>query len=273
MNYLYFLQKSTQRQREAERAVRERLRNLFAPVFAQFPEELSNARNRREIASRVEDEMLDLEEEYADILWEEGQPIAEYGANRTVHHLQAAGVSIAIGVIGSGVFDRLEEMTIETTQQTLARMSDDIVEYASQLVRDDLDESEIVERLNDKFNTMEQYETERIARTEMTSYNNMAAYETERELGVDFHQWITADDENVRGLEDWDTANHVIMHEQIVRVGEQFSNGLLYPGDKSGPLNEIINCRCWEIPFIIPEDYSAPPAQRYFYEDDLIEVV
>jgi hypothetical protein len=49
--------------------------------------------------------------------------------------------------------------------------------------------------------------------------------------------WATAADERVR-------ASHVALHGDSVGLNEAFGNGLQYPGDLSGPPEEVINCRC-----------------------------
>jgi len=57
-----------------------------------------------------------------------------------------------------------------------------------------------------------------------------------------------------------------------VRVGEPFSNGLYYPGDRSGgdgTIREWINCRCRLVPFLMPEGKMAPIGKNWFYEGDL----
>jgi hypothetical protein len=49
--------------------------------------------------------------------------------------------------------------------------------------------------------------------------------------------WATASDERVR-------ASHMALHGDSVGLNEAFGNGLQYPGDLSGPPEEVINCRC-----------------------------
>jgi hypothetical protein len=127
-------------------------------------------------------------------------------------------------------------------------------------------------RLREKFNGMLGYELERIARTEIQGAQNLASYMSELELGVTYHMWNTVLDGRVRGLRSRDRANHVVMHGQIVRVGEPFSNGLKYPGDRNAVIAEWINCRCFTTPYLIPMGYAAPNAP-YFFEGDLLRVV
>lgn len=49
--------------------------------------------------------------------------------------------------------------------------------------------------------------------------------------------WRTMLDERVR-------ESHVRLEHQVRDIDERFSNGLMYPGDPHGPLEEIMNCRC-----------------------------
>ena len=44
----------------------------------------------------------------------------------------------------------------------------------------------------------------------------------------------------------------------------------MYPGDMLGSAEEVINCRCQALPFIMPFGYIAPPGMAQFREDDLI---
>jgi hypothetical protein len=50
--------------------------------------------------------------------------------------------------------------------------------------------------------------------------------------------WETASDDRVRD-------SHAEMNGESVGLDEAFSNGLMYPGDPSGPVEEIANCRCY----------------------------
>lgn len=96
------------------------------------------------------------------------------------------------------------------------------------------------------------YRAENIARTEAMASLHEAqqqAMEQAVEAGINpeavTFTWRTAHDQRVR-----DT--HEPMDGQTVAMGELFVTGagvqLEYPGDPSGPPEEIINCRCWREP-------------------------
>jgi SPP1 gp7 family putative phage head morphogenesis protein len=50
-------------------------------------------------------------------------------------------------------------------------------------------------------------------------------------------RWVAVMDERTR-------ASHASINGEVVPVAEPFSNGLMYPGDPSGPPEEVYNCRC-----------------------------
>ena len=52
-----------------------------------------------------------------------------------------------------------------------------------------------------------------------------------------FMVWVTMADELVRD-------SHAALHGTAVPVDQEFPNGLMYPGDPSGPPEEVYNCRC-----------------------------
>lgn len=94
----------------------------------------------------------------------------------------------------------------------------------------------------------------RAARTAMTSAENAGrvdSYKRAERIGITLEQeWMATLDERTRH-------SHRVIDGQHVRVGAKFSNGLSFPGDPSGPGEEIWNCRCtlvaW-LPDVGPED-------------------
>lgn len=65
---------------------------------------------------------------------------------------------------------------------------------------------------------------------------------------LQYQQWFTQKDDKVRENLDFD---HVEADGQRVEIGQSFivsGESLRYPGDPSGSLGNIINCRCFAIP-------------------------
>jgi len=108
---------------------------------------------------------------------------------------------------------------------------------------------EIADRVRRKFTGMEKDRALVIAKTETT-----CIYEGGRDLvfqqaGVQWTQWVTSGLGNER-------LTHQAANQQIKAIGEKFTVGgyeLAYPGDPSGPPQEVINCNCVRIAVASPE--------------------
>lgn len=87
--------------------------------------------------------------------------------------------------------------------------------------------------------------SEKIARTETHNTVSAGTHETYIAANIQQREWLTTIDGRERD-------SHAAINGEIVGINQPFSNGLMYPGDPSGPAEEIINCRCVELP-IIPE--------------------
>lgn len=105
-----------------------------------------------------------------------------------------------------------------------------------------LNTADIAKNIAEKTLELAEGRSRNISRTE--THNSIMAVTNQNLIaqGFNSHTWLTFGDEVVR---DW----HVDLDGETVQIGEQFSNGLLYPGDTNGPADEIVNCRC----FVIPE--------------------
>ena len=82
-----------------------------------------------------------------------------------------------------------------------------------------------------------------IARTETGKAFNSGRVVGMIQAGISKQEWLTARDSFVRD-------SHQPLDGDVVAVGSAFSNGLMYPGDPSGPPEEVINCRCTILPVI-----------------------
>ena len=85
------------------------------------------------------------------------------------------------------------------------------------------------------------YRADAIARTETHGAANYGSNEAAKLTGLPLRrEWLAAQDERTR-------ESHVSADGQIRGVDEAFDVGgsaLMYPGDPSGPAEEVINCRC-----------------------------
>jgi len=169
------------------------------------------------------------------------------------------------------VATRLREHVFEASARTLDRLTGNVMQTLDGAYREGLGIREAMDALRGDFRQMRDFELQRVARTEIHSAAADGAFATERELGVEYHQWWTALDDRVR---DGSTgsADHVSLHGQIVRVGDTFENGLQYPGDRTGPLEEWINCRCRAVPYLMPRGKAAPAGRSWFSESELVDV-
>lgn len=114
---------------------------------------------------------------------------------------------------------------------------------------------EIYERISQVYNVRKaDYETERIARTEMLKASNMGSIEGMRQSGVVGRKgWLSALDDRTRTPAKGDAFDHVGAHGEEVGLNEKFQRTgepLDHPGDPSGSLANIINCRCSVYPVI-----------------------
>jgi hypothetical protein len=124
--------------------------------------------------------------------------------------------------------------------------------FDSAVEGDDVIPADKIDRMVTAYtNNMLRYRGETIGRTEA-----MGALHTAQQQGIEQavaagvlkakqvkFRWNTSQDDRVRD-------SHAEIEGQVRALGEEFDNGLLYPGDPSGPPEEIINCRCWRTPEI-----------------------
>lgn len=99
----------------------------------------------------------------------------------------------------------------------------------------------------------------RNARTAITSAQNggrMDGYKRLAEMGVQMQkEWIATLDERTRN-------SHRDMDGERVPYDKTFSNGLMFPGDPSGPGREVWNCRC-TMRSIFPENSELRKVSYY----------
>ena len=170
-----------------------------------------------------------------------------------------------------GAEEDLFERIFIASQATMARVEQSIMTILLDGYKSGKGINYVANELNRRFDQLTTWESKRIARTEIHNSHNTAVHDSYNEMGIEYTMWITAHDDRVRGLKETDTADHVELDGEIIRLGDTYSNGLKYPGDTDGPIEEWINCRCANAPYNMPYGYTAPPMEQ-FTENDLIKI-
>ncbi len=199
---------------------------------------IKEIKNRFKLTSNVlelkhiTEPLLEAKDEFARILIDNTKD----ALNRGMDKVQKARIdSKGLLEYSQWVSDNLREHYFTASQRTLERIAGDIMNNIQQSYEEGLGYREASQRLEQVFTNMQTYELERIARTELGRAESLGMYTSEIELGVEYHQWSTMEDDLVRD-------SHSDLEGQIVRVGDEFSNGLKYPLDTSGDISEWINC-------------------------------
>jgi SPP1 gp7 family putative phage head morphogenesis protein len=265
--HLEVLKEVDRRTREAELRLGRRMGGIMDKVKE---DTLAELRRQGKLPTsemekkQIENKIMDNSEDLAKEMSEDTKQAAQLGRNRTVSHLQNKGLSIQHNKMPDRVMTMIQEHTFEASSRTMSNVVGNVMDSLASSYADGLGIDDAAARLGDTFQNMKKNELTRIARTEINSFQNLGVYETNKELGVKYHQWISASDSRTRH-------SHKEINGEIVEIGKPFSNGLLHPGDRSGPIEEWINCRCRLVPYLMPEDMAAPVGKDYFYEKDLVK--
>lgn len=163
----------------------------------------------------------------------------------------------------SQVNRELHQNNFVASEKTMNRVNQEINNILANCYNNGEGIDETGKAIKHKFSMLKGYEANRIARTETHTAQELGIQDEYDTLGVEYTQWLTHIDERTR-------TSHQEINKQIIRRGSTFSNGLRYPGDKSGPIEEWINCRCVDIPYIPPAGMMFPPGQIRYKESDLI---
>jgi SPP1 gp7 family putative phage head morphogenesis protein len=173
-------------------------------------------------------------------LFDKYKPLVKEQMKQTSESLGNENINWAVTDDSVQAFAALRKDIVEGINSTTFDMAGDTI---SDVIADSLDEGLTIKETADaiKSKVQELYDVRltnanTIARTETGSITNMARLEAFKEEGVEFWEWVTSKDDNVRD-------EHRIDGE-IVRVGEPFSNGLKMPLDPDGSPDLICNCRC-----------------------------
>lgn len=138
----------------------------------------------------------------------------------------------------------LQQITFEVATTT----RDAMLEVLAQAIKEGWSIDETVKRLEDLPFTTSQ--AARIVRTEINRAANVGAKAQSQTFQYEqMKEWISAEDDRVRGNDPKDHASHVALDGQRINEGDVFRdprNGdlLEFPGDLRASAESTINCRC-----------------------------
>jgi hypothetical protein len=104
---------------------------------------------------------------------------------------------------------------------------------------------ELGDSIREFYDDKSAFKSMRVARTEVGAAAGFGQHEAAVQSNVQAKRWVSSRDDRVRD-------KHVIMDTEEQVLDWPYSNGLMYPGDTSGDLDEFIQCRC---------------AEQYFFRD------
>lgn len=248
------IKKVDERTLRAENRLNNKLLKLQAGLEAEFIRALrergylpSGYRERRRFVSRIfEIPFQDMKTVIAD----ESISGAELGRQMTLDELFQEGFKVTFDSFNDRAKQKLWEKVYEFSNDTFMRIEGDFIQTLANGYEEGLGIDEVARNLRDDFKNLRDYRLRNIARTEIQSAQNEGSHQTMQEYGVRYKQWLTVGDDRVRGNDPHDEYDHIHLHGQVVEFDEEYSNGMMYPGDRSGDIGDWINCRCRERPYI-----------------------
>jgi len=275
---------------EAERRIVRELNGAISGVDEEIIRQLRRRGLAQVIAQGATDNVLlqaGLREAFTrmtEMLMEERPEISQAARNSVISQLQQQGESVEFIDFSPQVSQRIRDEAGPIVEEIQQNLVDDFRGVIVEGYQEGKGIDEIaadIDRIEDQ---VKDYKTERIARTEVNGAQNEGKEQTYEDFNVDYEQWLTVDpaDEDVRGQDPADEFDHVMMHGQVIRVGDDFVHPaqgwtLPYPGAKIGAPGNVINCRCTTRPYIPdPEERAAVRNaiihQGYYYPEEEIEL-
>jgi SPP1 gp7 family putative phage head morphogenesis protein len=161
----------------------------------------------------------------------------------------------------TNVTNTLINTSKDSIKYTKANLNKNIGKILSQSETQGIGNQQVAKILRQNMKHLSEVQAERIAITEINSAHNLVTYmDLLNDEMVQYKQWITCHDKRVR-------RSHKHLDNEIAKIDEPFTNGLQYPGDHNGIVEEFINCRCTMVPYIMDKTVSTSKPQ--FQENTL----
>ncbi|UOQ43361.1 phage head morphogenesis protein [Halobacillus salinarum] len=189
-------------------------------------------------------------EQMSEIISEEGLVSAATGRQLTADDIAEQGVEIALSEFSDQATEELKNRIYTFSKDTFERIKGDFAGTLAAGFEEGVGIDEAARSLRADFSHLRDYRLRTIARTEVQGAQNEGIERTMQDYDVQYKQWLTVGDRRVRGRDSSDRYDHVSLHGEVVRRDERFSNGLMRPLDRSGPIGEWINCRCRMRPYL-----------------------
>lgn len=129
---------------------------------------------------------------------------------------------------------------IETIARGVAEAAEEVQDVIAKAEADDKPMPEIVDTVRDTYRNRSKTWTSKVVNSNVVGAMNESSLMAATAAGVAKKQWLAAHDQRTRD-------SHVKADGTIVDIDADFDldgGSVAYPGDPSGPIGEVINCRC-----------------------------
>ena len=166
----------------------------------------------------------------------------------------SGGAATMEALPGAATFDATEATIVSFVKTRALKSSLDVNKTTAALLRNSITKGiqageatgDIAKRVRTITQFNDKVRSRRIAQTETIGAVNKGSLEGSKQSGVvEGNQWLASLDDLVR-----ETHEELTTSGEMAKLGEEFSNGLEYPGDQGGDAAEVINCRCSLLPVI-----------------------
>lgn len=181
--------------------------------------------------------------------------------------LQAEITDLLEYEIDEAVIDYMSSEVFVASESTLSRVTQEVYDIIRETYAEEGEGTyKVADAIQEKFDTLADYESERIARTETLKAQGHATWKRlVNNPDVEYYQWSATNDERTRD-------SHIEIDGEITYADGTgvFSNGLAYPGDTNGDIEEWINCRCDLVGYVPELGFVPPPGESNWYEDEML---
>jgi uncharacterized protein with gpF-like domain len=156
-------------------------------------------------------------------------------------------LDVAFDTVPKETLDALDDWAVQASDEVTSRFADDITGFIRTAHEEGLSIDDLADTLNDDLfeGRLQDWEAERVARTETISSSNAGSHTAYQDAGsVVGEEWIATFDGRQRDTHG-DADGQIVAVENVFLVGGYEAD---HPGDQSLPAEERINCRCTVVP-------------------------